>query len=214
MIEFKYAKLGPEVDEAGELEGYASKFGILDQGGDVVVKGAFSASLSARKPKMLWSHDPGEPIGLWEVAEEDDEGLKVSGKLDLNVARAREIRSLIKTGAVNGLSIGYRARDARKTSRGRELRRLDLFEVSLVTFPMQLEAGVYAAKQVDLPDDVQLKRFVERSLRDAGISATRAKSAAADVASKWFGRDVQTGNASETLSATELVRQAMRDLRR
>ena len=141
-----------QVSQAGVFEGYASVFGVADLGRDVVEKGAFAASLRKRgaaQVKMLWQHDPGEPLGAWLSIVEDDRGLKVKGRLNLAVARAREILSLMREGQVDGLSIGFRTLRAtrdRKTGL-RRLQQLDLWEISLVTFPMLPQARVTAVKR-------------------------------------------------------------------
>lgn len=136
----------------GAFEGYASLFGIADQGGDVVMPGAFRQSLARRGAagvKLLWQHDPAMPIGIWLRIEEDSRGLKVIGQLDLAVSKARELHALMRSGAVDGLSIGYRTERSRKDPRTgqRRLERIDLWEVSLVTFPMLPQARVSAVKQ-------------------------------------------------------------------
>jgi HK97 family phage prohead protease len=135
----------------GVFEGYASLFGVADLGKDVVAPGAFNASLArrgVRGVRMLWQHDPAEPIGRWLAIAEDSRGLFVRGRLNLAVARAREIHALMKEGAIDGLSIGFRAERARhdRTSGLRRLERLDLWEISLVTFPMLPGARVEAVK--------------------------------------------------------------------
>ena len=132
------------------IEGYASFFGKCDQGGDVVEAGAYAASLArlaklGRNIKMLWQHDPTQPIGIWDEVREDEKGLYVKGRLLLDVAKGREAAALIEAGAIDGLSIGYRTKKAHKNGKGqRLLAELELWEVSLVTFPMQPEARVGA----------------------------------------------------------------------
>ncbi len=129
-------------DVAPRLTGYASVFDEVDGGGDVVAPGAYAASLtrlkaSGRRVKMLWQHDPAQPIGVWDAVAEDARGLKVSGRLLDAVARGREAAALLAAGAIDGLSIGYRTVRAEKDSAGRRrLLEVDLWEVSLVTFPM------------------------------------------------------------------------------
>lgn len=157
-----------QVSEEGEFEGYASKFGDRDQGGDTVMKGAFTDSLKRRKPnevKMLWQHNASEPIGIWEDMKEDRTGLFVKGRLLLSVNRARETHELMKAGVIDGLSIGFRTvRSTRDDQTGdRQLKELDLWEVSLVTFPM-LESATVTSVKGDWN-----KRDVERVLRDAGM---------------------------------------------
>ncbi|MAS44761.1 prohead peptidase. Unknown type peptidase. MEROPS family U35 [Albimonas donghaensis] len=143
------------VADDGRIEGYASLFGVSDQSGDVVEPGAFAASLAAtrsarRSVKLLWQHDPAQPIGVWDQVREDDRGLLVRGRLLTEVRRGAEALSLLRAGAVDGLSIGYRALKAgRAPGGGRLLQAVELWEVSLVTFPMLPEARASAAKSDD-----------------------------------------------------------------
>jgi HK97 family phage prohead protease len=129
------------------FEGYASLFGVPDGAGDVVQPGAFAASLRrrpAREVRMLYQHLAHEPIGVWEAIREDAKGLYVRGRLTLDVVRAREVRALIADGALDGLSIGFRTVRARRDAKT-GLRRLDaveLWEISIVTFPLLKGSGV------------------------------------------------------------------------
>ena len=128
------------------LSGHASLFGIPDRGGDVVAPGAFGASLArlaarGERVAMLWQHDPAQLIGIWDDVREDARGLFVRGRLLPDVARARDAQALLAAGALDGLSIGYRTVRAEKLpGGGRRLLEVDLWEVSLVTFPMLREA--------------------------------------------------------------------------
>jgi hypothetical protein len=136
----------------GAFSGYASLFGVVDLGRDLVMAGAFRDTLDRRGPrgvKMLWQHDPRQPIGVWEVIEEDSRGLFVAGRLDLAVAKAREAHALMRSKAVDGLSIGFRTERARTEpcSGIRRIERLDLWEISVVTFPMLPGARVAHVKQ-------------------------------------------------------------------
>ncbi len=150
--ERKFARLGDslKVTDGTRIEGYASYFGKRDKGGDVVQAGAYGASLKAlagagRRVKMLWQHDPAQPIGIWDEVREDKRGLYVKGRLLSDVAKGREAAALIEAGAIDGLSIGYRTVKATKDAQGqRLLSELELWEVSLVTFPMLPEARVGA----------------------------------------------------------------------
>ncbi len=151
-LEHKFCRLGEEigVTDGTVIEGYASLFGDRDQGGDVVAEGAYARSLAAleaagRRVKMLWQHDPAQPIGVWDEVREDARGLYVKGRLLPEVARGREAAALLQAGAIDGLSIGYRTVKAGKADAGRRLlQELELWEVSLVTFPMLPGARVGA----------------------------------------------------------------------
>ena len=156
-LERKFCALDQEFDlKSGcRIGGYASLFGKADQGGDIVQKGAYAASLKAmskagRKVKMLWQHDPTQPIGVWDEVREDTKGLWVEGRILPDLRVGAEALALLKAGAIEGLSIGYRTIRATKASEGRRLlHELDLWEVSLVTFPMLPEARVEAEAKAD-----------------------------------------------------------------
>ncbi|MDX2259415.1 MAG: HK97 family phage prohead protease [Hyphomicrobiaceae bacterium] len=129
------------------IAGLASPFGIEDQARDVVAPGAFARSLAARGPggiRMLFQHDPGQPIGVWDVVREAERGLYVEGRLAAGSARAADIAALLAAGAIDGLSIGFRTVKARREAGNgaRRLIEIDLWEVSVVTFPMQREARI------------------------------------------------------------------------
>lgn len=148
-IEFKFAP----PDAAGSFSGYASVFGgAPDDVGDVVAPGAFRRSLAEHKaagtrPLLLWQHDPDQPIGVWTGIVEDGRGLKVSGRLVLETARGREAHALLKAGALDGLSIGYRVRSADRRPGGvRVLRDVELVEISLVSLPAAAAARVTNVK--------------------------------------------------------------------
>ena len=151
-LQHKYCQLGPEVKvtDGTVISGYASLFGLTDQGGDVVDVGAYRQSLGFSKAKgrtikMLWQHDPTQPIGVWDEVREDAKGLWVKGRLLPDVAKAREAAALLEAGAIDGLSIGYRTVKSNKDDAGkRHLSELELWEVSLVTFPMLPDARVGA----------------------------------------------------------------------
>ena len=154
---------GLVVTDGQVVEGYASLFGQRDQGGDTVQAGAYGASLKAlaaqgRRVKMLWQHDPGQPIGVWEDVREDAKGLYVKGRILTEVERGREAAALLAAGAIDGLSIGYRTLRAERDAKGqRLLAEVELWEVSLVTFPMLAEARVSAkADNADWQDMVAI----------------------------------------------------------
>lgn len=171
-MEFKQLSLEVKASAEGVIEGYGSVFGSVDNGGDIVAPGAFAASLqSGRKIKMLFQHDPDHVIGVWDEVNEDTNGLRVKGRLLLDVARAREAKSLIDAGAIDGLSIGYRTLMSGRADGARIIQKADLWEVSVVTFPMNELAKIDAVKAAEMTE-----RDLERLLtRDAGLSRSVAR---------------------------------------
>lgn len=184
-------------EKAGRIEGYASVFGVLDRGGDIMQPGAFKRTLADWKrkkqfPPMLWQHDPHTPIGVWTDLVEDERGLKVVGEMIMDVPQAVIARALVKAGAVRGLSIGYLSRDDAidRATGARLLKHVDLWEISPVTFPMLPEAQIAGVKDV-----FDAQRW-ERAFRDEGLSNREAKAAVA-AARKLILRDGgQTGDGS------------------
>ena len=179
-LELKFAA---DSATTGTVEGYGSVYNVVDRGGDIVMPGAFKASIADWKrrkamPPMLWQHYSSEPIGVWSEMAEDEKGLKISGQLVLEVPLAASARALMAAGAIKGLSIGYETRDFdidRQTG-VRRIKRADLWEVSLVTFPMNADAQVTSVK-----GDID-PRELERALRvDCNLSSAMAVKAVAIV---------------------------------
>lgn len=164
------------LSDSGEFEGYGSVFDTEDNGGDVVVKGAFRASLSS-KPltaiKMLFQHDPAMIIGKWEELREDDRGLYVKGQIIPAIAKGAEVLAMMQAKVLDGLSIGFRTVKSELDHETflRKLLEVDLWEVSVVTFPMNTQARVDAVKNAT-------PRDVEKTLRDAGYPNAYAKAVA------------------------------------
>lgn len=164
-LETKLCRPGAAITltEGCRIEGYASLFGLADQGGDVVMAGAYGRSLArlaaeGRAVRMLWQHDPARPIGVWDEIVEDGRGLRVRGRILTEVETGREAAALVAAGAIDGLSIGYRTVTAETDAKGRRLlREVELWEVSLVTFPMLPEARV--AAKGDLPGAESLREL-------------------------------------------------------
>jgi HK97 family phage prohead protease len=158
QLETKFARFNGAMalKNGCEISGYASVFGQADQMGDVVQSGAYAASLQklaseGRSVKMLWQHDPGKPIGVWDAVHEDANGLFVKGRLLPDIQGGLEALALIKASAIDGLSIGYRTLRAEKSTKsGRLLHELELWEVSLVTFPMLPQARVSTSGKSDV----------------------------------------------------------------
>lgn len=166
-----------KASEDGAVEGYGSVFGVRDNYDDVIAAGAFAASLAAHKaagtmPAMLWQHDSHEPIGVWESMVEDASGLRIKGRLALDTVRGKQAHTLLKMGALNGLSIGFVSKQWAydRDSEVRTLIEVDLWEVSIVTFPANQKARVTNVKS----GDIATPKDAEKALRDAGFSKTDA----------------------------------------
>jgi HK97 family phage prohead protease len=169
-------KADGESDEYLTIAGYGSVFGNRDAGGDVVMPGAFSDSLkSGRRVMMLWQHDPNQPIGVWDEITEDENGLRVRGRVVKTSGKGMEVAGLVKCGGIDGLSIGYRPQEVDRDAElgSRRLTKIDLWECSLVTFPMNSLAAIYSAKAADMTE-----RDLERVFEDLGHSRRMAKAMA------------------------------------
>lgn len=141
------------INDKGYFCGYGSVFNAVDSHQDLVLPGAFKRSLEAweRKgmwPKMLWQHNQQEPIGRWTFIEEDSRGLYVEGQLLLDVQKASEAYALMRAGALDGLSIGYRVIRAQRDAKShvRHIQEVDLLEISVVTFASNQQARITRIK--------------------------------------------------------------------
>ena len=181
--------------DSGEFEGYGSTFGgEPDAYGDVIAEGAYSESLAVHKakgtmPKLFWQHNADQPIGKWVDAKEDDRGLLLAGKLNMDVQRGREAYALLKAGDIDGLSIGYRIKEySVDTETGVwTLEKLDLVEVSIVSVGANENAVVQSVKAAKAAHDLSEKlkagdRLTEREfetwLKGLGFSNSQAERAA------------------------------------
>jgi len=139
-----------ELKEDGQFEGYASVFDVKDAVNDVVEPGAFKKTLTEKREfPLLWYHDPRDVLGIVE-AEEDSKGLKIIGKLNMGVQKAREKYELLKQKAIKGLSIGYDTIKEVWDKETRKLKEIKLWEVSLCTFQANPEATVTAVKKENI----------------------------------------------------------------
>ena len=169
-FEFKVDRIG----DKGEIEGYASVFGNVDLGGDIVVAGAFNKTISDGNIScpILWGHSMQELIGVNKEMREDDRGLYVKGEINLDVSRGREVHSLAKQGAVKGLSIGYQAVkwEHEKTKAGdyiRHLKEVKLYEYSLTPVPMNPDAQITRVKNWDVfLEELKVGRTISRATRE------------------------------------------------
>jgi uncharacterized protein len=206
-LETKFAaleiKADGEDDEYLTISGYGSVFNNVDRGGDVVMPGAFKDCIAkGRKPKMLWQHDASQPIGAWDTMREDSNGLLMKGRISKRAAKGAEVAALVKMGAVDGLSIGYRTQEYEMDMKAgtRKLTKLDVWETSVVTFPMNDLTGIYAIKSADDMSDTEIKRHIEHALKAIKLSSTEAKAMAA---AAMKGRENVLREAGVTLPETD-----------
>ena len=188
-LECDYKEL--DADDDGSFEGYASVFNNKDLGNDVIKQGSFSNTIKSKKPKqikLLYQHKTDEPIGVIDSLAEDTRGLKIKGRLAMGTQKGREVFELMKMGALDSMSIGYRlSQDDYKYSdklKKRTISNLDLMEVSMVTFPMNPKAKVTKVKLASM--DV---RELEKYLCDIGMTNSVAEQSAG-VLFKSFNREV------------------------
>lgn len=221
-IEVKFS-----TDEAGLLSGYASVFdGEPDSYGDVIAKGAFTKSLAEHKaagstPLLLWQHDPTEPIGVWLSLREDATGLAVTGRLILETRRGQEAYALLKAGALNGLSIGFRTRASeRRSGGGRILQDLELIEISLVSIPAATrarvtsvktaQAGTHAAIGAAITRNIPMNAEQKATAPEAGIGGDNVEARVAaleanvtGIAAKMKSMEDSVGNVAKSADRIE-----------
>lgn len=193
------------ISDGGAFEGYGSVFGVKDSYDEIVAPGAFTESLTTQKsagkmPSLLWQHRASEPIGVYTSMSEDSIGLKVSGQLALKTARGAEAYELLKMKAISGLSIGYVIRDHSddRVTGVRTLKKVDLWEVSLVTFPANDASRISGVKTIET---IESLRDAERYLRDSGMSRTEAVA--------FISRVANFGQRDSDESELKMLRQAI-----
>lgn len=212
-------ELKAEITEEGIFEGYGSVFDspIVHPlyGRDIVKPGAFIDSITSKGLKgikMLYQHDTAAPIGKWLDLAEDKKGLYVKGKLLLRLPKAQEAYELMKEKVIEGLSIGFDARDKENEwdpqRQTRTLNKIDLFEVSPVTFPAQTIAKINNVKAADVREIDNIRDY-ERFLRDAGFKALEARRLAS---AGWSALRRDVDSVSDSQPSTGLV-SALRDAR-
>lgn len=197
----------------GTVEGYGSVFGVRDNYDDVIAKGAFVQSLKDHKaagtmPAMLWQHDADKPIGVWTEMVEDEKGLRIKGQLAMETVKGKEAHALLKMGALNGLSIGFMSKEWSydRETEVRTLTAIDLWEVSLVTFPANEKARVTNVKSAD---EMATPKDAEKALRDAGFSKSDAT---AFVSRVMRMGEVRSDSANSTAVAMKAADRLLRSL--
>lgn len=197
----------------GTIEGYGSVFGVRDNYDDVIAKGAFVKSLKDHKaagtmPAMLWQHDADKPIGVWTEMVEDEKGLRIKGQLAMETVKGKEAHALLKIGALNGLSIGFMSKEWAydRDTEVRTLTAIDLWEVSLVTFPANEKARVTNVKSAE---EMATPKDAEKALRDAGFSKSDAT---AFVSRVMRMGEVRSDSANSTAVAMKAADRLLRSL--
>lgn len=197
----------------GTVEGYGSVFGVRDNYDDVIAKGAFIQSLKDHKaagtmPAMLWQHDADKPIGVWTEMVEDEKGLRIKGQLAMETVKGKEAHALLKMGALNGLSIGFMSKEWAydRDTEVRTLTAIDLWEVSLVTFPANAKARVTNVKSAE---EMATPKDAEKALRDAGFSKSDAT---AFVSRVMRMGEVRSDSANSTAVAMKAADRLLRSL--
>ena len=201
------------VNADGTVEGYGSVFGVRDNYDDVIAKGAFIQSLKDHKaagtmPAMLWQHDADKPIGVWTEMVEDEKGLRIKGQLAMETVKGKEAHALLKMGALNGLSIGFMSKEWAydRDTEVRTLTAIDLWEVSLVTFPANEKARVTNVKSAE---EMATPKDAEKVLRDAGFSKSDAT---AFVSRVMRMGEVRSDSANSTAVAMKAADRLLRSL--
>lgn len=204
--------------DKGTFSGYASVFGVEDQGEDIVLPGAFAVSIAEMKAQkktlpMLWAHRSDTPIGGYTDLREDNVGLYCEGKFSLGVAKAAETYELMQDGIINGLSIGFQTKQyeidqSDPNKYVRKLKEVKLFEISVVTFPMLDIARATDVKSLDLDP-----RELEKLLREAGFTKPDAVKAIG-VVREHLQRDVEGKHLSaRDVAEMDEVLKAIRETR-
>lgn len=197
------------VSDTGEFEGYGSVFGVKDSYGDIVERGAFQRSLDKwneknQFPALLWQHKMDEPIGVYTEMSEDESGLHVKGRLLIDDdPLAKRAHSHLKAGSISGLSIGYTLNDYDYDSKKDAfiLKDIELWEVSLVTFPANEEARISDVKTALKTGEIPQPALVERCLRDVGFTRSQAKAFMADGFKALRDADLTTEQALAALKS-------------
>lgn len=214
-------------ENTGEIEGFGSTFGNVDRGGDIVEKGAFLDSLrnheaNGTMPAMFFNHDSNEPIGEWMQATETEKGLYLKGKLWIDgqpVQKAVQALRMAKSTGMKGLSIGFSIPpDGSEFDENgiRRIKKVKLFEISLVPIPMNAEAQLTAVKSlVDSNGEIEDKRTFERALRDLGLTKNQAVGFVAKGYSALTGdpSEQKTGEPESLRSISDALNSALTKLK-
>jgi len=201
-------------EEQGTFEGYASVFGNTDLGNDVIKKGAFTESLKVRKPKgikLLYQHKSDMPIGVFDDITEDGTGLHVKGRLALKTTAGRDAYELLKMGALDAMSIGFRVNPDKitydKLAKKRTIGEVDLLEISLVTFPMNPKALIRSVKATE----ISIREW-ENGMRDAFTLSRSEAKVAAKAVHQIFGVNAESSEKLQELDNNMELVDAIKNL--
>lgn len=221
-MELERKEFGAEIkasdEEEGIITGYGSTFGGKpDSYGDIIVEGAFSETLAKGGAQglgvsMLWMHNSHAPIGVWPELSENKKGLRVKGEIATKTSLGSDAYELSKMGAVRGLSIGFNTLEYDDDNKKgiRYIKKVDLWEISLVTFPANNRATVTGVKT--LIEKATTKRELERSLRECGLSRDAAKYICSLVEPGRFPAEVEEDSGmKEVLASLREARQKLND---
>lgn len=199
MLETKFLPLALKAGEESDggryrqIEGYGAVFGNVDSYNEIIMPGAFTASIAEKEPKMAWQHDLRTLIGRWDEVREDGHGLIMRGRVATRTERGAEAAELLEMGALKGLSIGFNTIKSEMDHESgiRRLMEIDLWEVSLVSVPANPLANVTGFKSIETT------REFEAALRKMGFSRSDAKSIASHGFTAWAGQR-DAGDDAET----------------
>jgi uncharacterized protein len=191
MLRFECGLEIKNLTQEGVIEGYGAIFGNVDSVGDRIQEGAFAKGLAQaarekRSIKMLWNHDPAQPIGVWDELSEDAKGLFGRGRLSMRVQKAQEVHALMQDGVIDTLSIGYRTEESKPEGNVRLLTKLSLYEISPVPFAANIKARVTTVKAEGIEEileklkagDRLTEREFEAMAKGLGLSNSQAERAA------------------------------------
>lgn len=209
-------KANREDEEYFYFEGYASTFGNVDLGNDVIERGAFIKSLKARNPKLLWQHKMDMPLGVFEEVFEDDKGLFVKGKMPLADSFVRDrVIPQMKIKSVDSMSIGYcvEIEEYDKTINVRKLKEIYLYEASLVTLPMNPQATVTGMKALEMRiDELKTLKDINNYLKDCGLSKVQVEGVMAKMRTVINECNTQEQQSKSDAELAELVKASILNL--
>ena len=193
-----------DANDSGRIKGYGAYYGNIDRGYDVIEQGAFADI--KRTVKMLYEHQSSKLLGTWDIVKEDSKGLLVEGNININTTLGRDVYELAKSGALSDMSVGFKTQDYEYDKQSiRRIKKAELFEVSLVSFPMNEKANILSVKS----SDIETERDFEHFLKQAGYSNKHAKL----ITTHGFKTFMQKKDDTETTNSDNILK-ALQDLKK